>query len=430
MNNNNSSWEPKTPPDFATTFSSYSLDTPSPPSTIASLITSHPSTTHQINTPSATSTINSQPSFHNLPTNNMFQDPWNQNNNRPLPAATRRNQYLEREEDRASSNGSAAGSEHGEENQSAPSSNHEQEQEREGAPEHEFGLDRQEDYIQIMRQLTLSINRMNQPHNNNGRESKLVDIPTFKGGEQDPLIWLNEFDEGCNANRISEQRRFEILPSYLKGIAHTWWTVINDRVNYWDDNTNRHESFVHLFQTKWYTSHQKSRWMNQLRQRMQKPGETVDEYYDAIIKLYQRVDPMNAYPREDKLRQFINGLRDELREPVEISCPIDLEDALNRAYAAESAYSKNSSLSTYSLRRNYLSQDNDELKDIKTAITQLSQGFQQLTTTQGNNRRFSNNNYNNNRSNNQRETRTCNNCGKIGHLSHDCRVRRNNNNNG
>jgi len=34
---------------------------------------------------------------------------------------------------------------------------------------------------------------------------------------------------------------------------------------------------------------------------MQKPGETVDEYYDAIVNLYQRVDPMNAYPREDKL---------------------------------------------------------------------------------------------------------------------------------
>src|SRR5215210_6794427 len=116
MKNNNSSWEPITPPDFATTFPSYSLDTPSLPSTIASLITSHQSTTHQINTPSATSTINFQSSFHNLPTNNMFQDPWNQNNNHLLPVATQRNQYLEQEKDRASNNSSAARSEHGEEN--------------------------------------------------------------------------------------------------------------------------------------------------------------------------------------------------------------------------------------------------------------------------------------------------------------------------
>ena len=93
--------------------------------------------------------------------------------------------------------------------------------------------------------------------------------------------------------------------------------------------------------------------MNQLRQRIQKPGETVDEYEDAIIQLYQRIDPDLAYPMEDRTRQFIIGLRDEIREQVEIACPDTMEEAINKARAVEAAYSKNSTLSAYSLRRTH-----------------------------------------------------------------------------
>ena len=41
--------------------------------------------------------------------------------------------------------------------------------------------------------------------------------------EQDSIIWLDEFDNACKANKISKRRRFEIVPLYLKGIASSWW---------------------------------------------------------------------------------------------------------------------------------------------------------------------------------------------------------------
>ena len=208
----------------------------------------------------------------------------------------------------------------------------------------------------------------------------------------------------------------------------TNWNILDDE----DENNDEHRRtyFVPQFCQKWCTLHQKSRWMNQLRQRVQKPGETVDEYEDAIIQLYQRVDPNLRYPMEDRTRQFIIGLRDEIREQVEIACPNTMEEAINKARAVEAAYSKNSTLSSYSLC--HTTQGNEELSDIKAVLTQLTQGFQQLVTNQSNNRRNYNNN--NNNSNNRRETRTCNNCGRIGHLSRDCRNRNfnnhsNNNNN-
>jgi Retrotransposon gag protein/Zinc knuckle len=255
------------------------------------------------------------------------------------------------------------------------------------------------------------------------RETKMVDLPIFNGGEQDPLIWLEEFEDACLANRISNERKIDVVPAYLKGIAHSWWNQIRINTRYWNNNCYPAQSFIPKFKTKWCTVHQKSRWMNQLRNRTQKSGETVDEYLDAITRLYNKVDPNRNYPDEDQLRQFINGLRDEIREPVEISCPANIEEAINRARAAEATFSRNAPLSSYSLRRNYLGQNTDEMKDIKEALNQLTQGFQQLVTLQNSNAQNITNN------NNRRETRSCNNCGRTGHLARDCRSRSSTNNN-
>jgi hypothetical protein len=290
----------------------------------------------------------------------------------------------------------------------------------------------------VMAQMGAILQNMNRDNNRSPRETKLVDIPTFRAGAQDPMTWLVDFQDACVANHVNEERRLEILPAYLKGIAHTWWMEVHENIQQWDiphddennDDEEREQSFVYRFRQKWCTPHQKSRWMNQLRQRIQKPGETVDEYEDAIIQLYQRVDPDFVYPMEDRTRQFIIGLRDEIREQVEIACPTTMEEAINKARAVEAAYSKNSSLSAYSLRRT--TAGNEELADIKATLIQLTQGFQQLATSQTNRRSNSNNNNNNSsnfNNNNQRETRTCNKCGRVGHIARNCRTRNFNNNN-
>ena len=68
-----------------------------------------------------------------------------------------------------------------------------------------------------------------------------------------------------------------------------------------NNENNNQRPFTLRFCEKWYTTHQKSRWKNQLHQRIQKPGETVNEYKDAIIQLYQRIDPEINYPMMDHI---------------------------------------------------------------------------------------------------------------------------------
>ena len=57
----------------------------------------------------------------------------------------------------------------------------------------------------------------------NRRETRLVDFLIFKGGNQDPLEWIEAFTNACNANNVADDdRKLELVPAYLKGDALTW----------------------------------------------------------------------------------------------------------------------------------------------------------------------------------------------------------------
>jgi len=53
------------------------------------------------------------------------------------------------------------------------------------------------------------------------KEYRLVDFPEFRGGNQDPIEWLEAFERACETNRIQENRRIVLVASYLKGTALT-----------------------------------------------------------------------------------------------------------------------------------------------------------------------------------------------------------------
>jgi len=114
----------------------------------------------------------------------------------------------------------------------------ERDQEQEQEIEDTFATDNSQlNMLQILNTLTQNLQAINRTTAANTgstgnnlitipRETKLVDLPEFKGGEQDPLIWLEEFEDACKANCINDNRKVEIIPAYLKGIAHSWWNQI------------------------------------------------------------------------------------------------------------------------------------------------------------------------------------------------------------
>jgi hypothetical protein len=54
--------------------------------------------------------------------------------------------------------------------------------------------------------------------NNNvlqNRGTHAAQVPTFYGGNQDPIAWLNEFNLASAANEWNNARKLQIVPAYL-----------------------------------------------------------------------------------------------------------------------------------------------------------------------------------------------------------------------
>ena len=136
--------------------------------------------------------------------------------------------------------------------------------------------------------------------NNNAMQNRgfqAATVPSFYGGNQDPITWLNEFNHACAANGWNAARKLQVVPAYLKGTAAIWWqTVVNNPINAWDGIANNN-TFEHVFLQQFRTPALVEMWSTKLDQRQQRPNETVDQYASAIRELYQCINtPAFAYP--------------------------------------------------------------------------------------------------------------------------------------
>ena len=52
-------------------------------------------------------------------------------------------------------------------------------------------------------------------------EGRVAELPYFYGGNQDPVTWLEDFTQSCNANGIANAQKLEVVPAYLKDAAST-----------------------------------------------------------------------------------------------------------------------------------------------------------------------------------------------------------------
>ncbi|CAB5195642.1 unnamed protein product [Rhizophagus irregularis] len=123
------------------------------------------------------------------------------------------------------------------------------------------------------------------------RESRLVDFPVFKGGNQDPVEWIKAFRT-----------------------ALTWYNHQN--ITFWENDNNPQQSFTHLF---------KDHFCNPFR--------------ITITELWKRVDPTDRQMELDKIHEFINGLKPEFVVPVQSAMPQTVEEAMEKAQALETAFS-------------------------------------------------------------------------------------------
>ena len=161
---------------------------------------------------------------------------------------------------------------------------------------------------------------------------------------------MDTYVQDCNS--IGINRRMDIVASYLKGTALTWFNRAGARE--WDNPLLTNRSFVHLFQQQFCNPFKMSQWKHQLRNRKQKPGETIEEYVAVMEELWKRIDPEGRRTELDRIHEFIEGLRSEFIVPVQSSMPGTVIEAIEKARAVETAFSIGMELSAYSMIPGYL----------------------------------------------------------------------------
>ncbi|CAJ0826495.1 1996_t:CDS:2 [Entrophospora sp. SA101] len=253
-----------------------------------------------------------------------------------------------------------------------------------------------------------------------GKETKWSEFPKFGGGEDDPYEWLDQYEAACEVNGVKSNRMLDLLSASLEGPALSWWRSARKTIITWEawkSEYKRKRSFKYQFLTKFCGPERQQRWMEELRNCKQRPGETVSEYYSKLQTLYRKADPAKQYPERDNYQQFLKGLRSELRTAVRLTAASNLREAVERAKAAEAAYSMDGSLAGYSLVKKHDEELHKELKELKELLTKSAQETCDLCYKKGHQAaecpqrslKIS-----------TQQKKNCKTCGKTGHWTKEC----------
>ena len=207
------------------------------------------------------------------------------------------------------------------------------------------------------------------------REARFVDFLTFKEGDQDPSDWLEWYNHACEANNISDKKILTLVPSFMKGLALTWFnkTKFEKDLCYWNNDSDRqhkHWSFIYHFLKHYCTTHRQTQWWSALWRCKQRLGQSVKEYAADVESLYLKLDPKYNTPEDEKIEQFLQGLWPEFHTALAAAALHDLEEAIDRARSVEAVLSRDTTLSEYSLSKAYLNQSEGSKEEEQPANMQ------------------------------------------------------------
>src|SRR6185436_11108817 len=177
----------------------------------------------------------------------------------------------------------------------------------------ELGMNNNQNAAQLLQLVQNIGDRLAIQHNHS--------MPTFTGGMQDPMEWLEEFERCAQINWYTDEYKLAVVGGYLLNEAQTWYQRIigNAGETFQSWNTQNTRRFKNMFLTQFRTQGKLLQWRADLQNWLQTIGETVDHYAQDIKRLIKRVDHQENWSEQDKVYQFMKGLRREIAYQI---CPL------------------------------------------------------------------------------------------------------------
>ncbi|CAB4492435.1 unnamed protein product [Rhizophagus irregularis] len=138
--------------------------------------------------------------------------------------------------------------------------------------------------------------------NNNAlqnRNHNVAQVPTFNGGNQDPITWLNEFNATATANRWNDAQKLQVVPAYLKGPAAVWYqAAVLAPINAWAAAANVN-NFEHAFLTRFRTAAMLLNYAGQTTSEITELTKLVAALTEQITEIGKKVTGNRPPPRSD-----------------------------------------------------------------------------------------------------------------------------------
>jgi hypothetical protein len=128
------------------------------------------------------------------------------------------------------------------------------------------------------------------------RTARVGSLPLYYGEDEDPFIWIRDFNVMWNANGYQEgnnQVNKINKAACMRGEAADWYE--NNRLNIqrWEDNTHngRANNFTNILKAHYASDTRKNQWIRELQTIKQEMGEKVEAYAARFKRLLGKVAP-------------------------------------------------------------------------------------------------------------------------------------------
>jgi hypothetical protein len=162
-----------------------------------------------------------------------------------------------------------------------------------------------------------------------------IEVPMYEGNldAEELLDWIRSMDKYFDYEDVDEEKRVRHVVTRLKGHATLWWDELQaERRSKGKQKIKNWDRMVAKLKAKFMPKYYQINLFRKLQNLRQK-GMTVKEYTEEFYKLNIRTGQREK--DEEKVSRYINGLRYEIQDEINMMSVRTVEDAYQFALKAE-----------------------------------------------------------------------------------------------